>query len=137
SRGRAGGAAWPGGAAGGVAAQASHGGVAMMTPMNMPTRSIAARAPGMSRPVLQANGLVKRYGALVATDDVSLDVAAGEVHALIGPNGAGKSTLIQLLAGNLEPDAGSLHLDGHDVTAWPVHRRVRAGLARSFQITSV
>ena len=110
----------------------------MMAPeRSLPTQAATVRPPGMSRPALQAKGLVKRYGALVATDDVSLDVAAGEVHALIGPNGAGKSTLIQLLAGGLAPDAGSLHLDGRDVTAWPVHRRVRAGLARSFQITSV
>lgn len=109
----------------------------MTTSTGVPGRNAAVRTAGMARPALQAKGLVKRYGALLATDDVSLDVAAGEVHALIGPNGAGKSTLIQLLAGNLEPDAGSLHLDGHAVTAWPVHRRVRAGLARSFQITSV
>lgn len=99
----------------------------------MPLTGTIAAGP----PALQARGVVKRYGALVATDDVSLDVAAGEVHALIGPNGAGKSTLIQLLAGSLEPDAGSLQLEGQDVTTWPVHRRVGAGLARSFQITSV
>jgi len=98
---------------------------------------LAAAGQTSSRPALQARGLVKRYGALLATDNVSLDVAQGEIHALIGPNGAGKSTLIQLLSGGLAPDAGSLHLHGEDVTTWPMHRRVKAGLARSFQITSI
>ncbi len=88
-------------------------------------------------PALQASGLVKRYGALLATDNVALALAPGELHALIGPNGAGKSTLIQLLAGTLAPDAGGLHLGGVDVTSWAAHRRVKAGLARSFQVTSV
>lgn len=86
-------------------------------------------------PILQAVGLVKRYGALVATNAVSLSLAPGEVHALIGPNGAGKSTLVQLLSGAVRADAGALRLGGVDISAWPVHRRVRAGLARSFQIS--
>ena len=91
----------------------------------------------MSRPLLQVQGLVKRFGGLAATDDCDLTVAAGEIHALIGPNGAGKTTLIHQLSGALAPDAGRIVFGGQDLTAWPMHRRVRAGLARSFQITSV
>jgi branched-chain amino acid transport system ATP-binding protein len=91
----------------------------------------------MTGAVLQAKGLVKRFGALAATDGVDLDVRAGEVHALIGPNGAGKSTLIAQLAGALRPDAGSVTLDGRDVTALPARSRAGMGLARTFQITSV
>lgn len=87
--------------------------------------------------LLRADGLTRRYGALLATDDVSLSLYPGEVHAIIGPNGAGKSTLVQLLAGTLAPDAGRLVLDGVDITRVLVHRRVQAGLARSFQVTSV
>jgi branched-chain amino acid transport system ATP-binding protein len=80
---------------------------------------------------------VKRFGGLLATDTVSIDVRPGEIHALIGPNGAGKTTLIGQLTGTLKPDAGTIRFAGHDVTHLPVHARVRLGLARSFQITSV
>ena len=86
---------------------------------------------------LQIQGLVKRYGALLVTDDVSLDIRSGELHALIGPNGAGKTTLINQLSGELRPNAGSIHFDGQDVTAAPIHQRARAGLLRSYQITSI
>ncbi|WP_119418896.1 ABC transporter ATP-binding protein [Desertibaculum subflavum] len=88
-------------------------------------------------PLLAVNGLIKRFGGLVATDQLDLEVGAAEVHALIGPNGAGKTTLIGQVAGELRPDAGSIHLTGRDITAEPVHRRCALGLARSFQITSV
>lgn len=91
----------------------------------------------MTGPVLQARGLVKRFGALVATDGVDLNVDAGEVHALIGPNGAGKTTLIAQLAGALTPDAGTVLLGGRDVTRQPARTRAAMGLARTFQITSV
>ena len=91
----------------------------------------------LPRPLLQVQGLVKRFGGLAATDGCDLVVAEGEIHALIGPNGAGKTTLIHQLSGALAPDAGRIVFDGQDLTAWPIHRRVRAGLARSFQITSV
>ena len=84
-----------------------------------------------------AAGLVKRFGGLLATDHVDLSVEPGEIHALIGPNGAGKSTLVNLISGLLPPDAGSLHLDGVDLTRLAPHRRVQQGLARCFQITSV
>lgn len=86
---------------------------------------------------LQTEGLVKRYGALLVTDDVSLDIRSGELHALIGPNGAGKTTLINQLSGELRSAAGLIRFDGHDVTAEPIHRRARSGLLRSYQITSI
>lgn len=87
--------------------------------------------------LLVAKGLVKRFGALVATDHVSFAVSAGEVHALIGPNGAGKSTLVNLISGLLPVDEGSLVLDGVDLTALPPHQRVACGLSRCFQVTSI
>lgn len=86
--------------------------------------------------VLAAVGLRKSFGALRVTDAVSLDVCAGEIHALIGPNGAGKSSLIGQLAGTLAPDGGRVLLDGRDVTALPPHRRARLGLARTFQVSA-
>lgn len=88
-------------------------------------------------PVLEAQGLCRRFGALVATDNVSLKLYPGEIHALIGPNGAGKSTLIHLLSGVLRADAGSLHVAGTDVSNMNAHERVRAGLSRSYQITNI
>jgi branched-chain amino acid transport system ATP-binding protein len=91
----------------------------------------------MVEPLLSTDRLVKRFGGLVATDTVSIDVRPGEIHALIGPNGAGKTTLVSQLTGNLAPDAGTIHFAGRDVTRLPTHARVRLGLARSFQITSV
>jgi len=84
-----------------------------------------------------AEGLVKRFGGLLATDHVDLAVESGEIHALIGPNGAGKSTLVNLISGLLPADAGRIVLDGVDLTALAPHARTRAGLARCFQITSV
>lgn len=91
----------------------------------------------MAEALLELAGLRKRFGGLVVTDDVSLTVAAGEIHALIGPNGAGKTTLVQLVAGALRPDAGVVRLAGRDVSAWSVPRRARAGLGRSFQTSRV
>jgi branched-chain amino acid transport system ATP-binding protein len=91
----------------------------------------------MAEPLLATQGLVKRFGGLLATDSVSLEVRPGEIHALIGPNGAGKTTLISQLTGNLRPDSGTIHFAGRDVTRLAMHARVRLGLARSFQITAV
>jgi branched-chain amino acid transport system ATP-binding protein len=88
-------------------------------------------------PVLRIEGLRKQFGALVVTDGVTLDVAAGELHAVIGPNGAGKTTLINQISGYLRPHSGRIRFDGRDITALPVHARARLGLARSFQITSI
>jgi branched-chain amino acid transport system ATP-binding protein len=87
--------------------------------------------------LLCVSGLVKRFGGLVATDGVDLDVEQGELHAVIGPNGAGKTTLINQLSGELAPDAGRIAFDGRDITGLPVHQRALAGLSRSYQITSV
>jgi branched-chain amino acid transport system ATP-binding protein len=91
----------------------------------------------VAEPLLRTNSLIKRFGGLIATDTVSIDVRPGEIHALIGPNGAGKTTLVSQLMGSLAPDAGTIHFAGRDVTRLPTHARVRLGLARSFQITSV
>jgi branched-chain amino acid transport system ATP-binding protein len=91
----------------------------------------------MSTPALQIDRLHKNYGALRVTDDVSLDVLPGELHAIIGPNGAGKTTLIHQISGMASPDAGRIIFHGEDVTALPMHRRARLGLVRSFQITSI
>jgi branched-chain amino acid transport system ATP-binding protein len=87
--------------------------------------------------MLEVRGLTKTFGALRATDGIDFDVAEGETHAVIGPNGAGKTTFISQLAGNLRPDAGSVHFAGADITNLSAPRRARLGLARSFQITSV
>ena len=91
----------------------------------------------MSGPLLQVEKLAKRFGGIVATDDLSLNVANGELHAVIGPNGAGKTTLIAQLSGQIAADSGRIHFDGHDITALPMYKRSALGLARSFQITSL
>ena len=91
----------------------------------------------MAEPALQIEGLAKSFGSLVATDDLYLDVAAGEIHAIIGPNGAGKTTLIAQLSGELRPDAGRVRFAGRDITTLSVPARSALGLARSFQITSI
>ncbi|MFT4784827.1 MAG: branched-chain amino acid transport system ATP-binding protein [Paracoccaceae bacterium] len=91
----------------------------------------------MSEPVLRLEAITKRFGALLASDAVSLDLRVGEIHALIGPNGAGKSTLIQQIAGGLRPDAGRIAFDGRDVTALDTVARARAGLSRTFQISAL
>lgn len=88
-------------------------------------------------PVLSVEGLVKRFGGLVATDSVSITLNPGEVHAIIGPNGAGKTTLINQICGELRPDAGHVRIMGEDVTRLSPHLRVRKGLGRTFQITNL
>jgi branched-chain amino acid transport system ATP-binding protein len=88
-------------------------------------------------PLLQIEGLAKRFGGVVASDDITLAVPAGELHAIIGPNGAGKTTLIGQLTGEMIPDAGRIRFDGTDITPLPTYRRSVLGLARSFQITSL
>ncbi|HUZ74017.1 MAG TPA: ABC transporter ATP-binding protein [Stellaceae bacterium] len=91
----------------------------------------------MSPPMLATERLHKSFGALKVTDDVSLSVEAGEVHALIGPNGAGKTTLIGQITGEIMPDSGRVRFAGRDITALATAERARLGLARSFQITSI
>src|SRR6266404_1861018 len=88
-------------------------------------------------PLLQIRNLTKRFGGVLASDGISLDVPTGELHAVIGPNGAGKSTLIGQLAGEISPDGGRIFFNGRDITRLPTHRRSALGLARSFQITSL
>ncbi len=88
-------------------------------------------------PLLSVERLVKRFGGILATNDVTLDVRAGEIHALIGPNGAGKSTLVAQICGEFAPTSGRIVFEGQDITRLPTEQRVRAGLTRSFQITSV
>ncbi len=87
--------------------------------------------------VLSAQGLVKRFGGITATGDVSLDLRKGARHALIGPNGAGKTTLINLLTGVLEPTEGRIVLNGEDITRLAPHQRVRRGMVRTFQINQL
>ena len=87
--------------------------------------------------LLRVEQLVKRFGGLVATDHLSMELKAGEIHAVIGPNGAGKTTLINQLSGEFFPDSGRVIFDGHDITHAPAHQRSHAGLGRSYQITSV
>ncbi len=91
----------------------------------------------MAEPLLKIKGLCKSYGAVKANHNISLEVGAGEIHALIGPNGAGKTTLLNQIAGDLIPDSGSITLDGEEITRLPHYRRAHQGLSRSYQITSV
>jgi branched-chain amino acid transport system ATP-binding protein len=88
-------------------------------------------------PLLRVKNLVWQFGGVVATDNLSLDVAKGELHAIIGPNGAGKTTLISQLTGQRLPNSGSIRFAGQDITRLPAWRRSALGLARSFQITSL
>ena len=88
-------------------------------------------------PLLQIDGITKRFGGVTASDTITLAVPPGELHAIIGPNGAGKTTLIGQLTGEVVPDAGRIRFAGADITRLPAYRRSLMGLARSFQITSL
>ena len=87
--------------------------------------------------LLRGRSLTRRWGGLVAVNEVSLDLQRGELHAVIGTNGAGKSTLINILSGEIPPSAGTVELLGQDVTAWSQPRRSQAGLGRSYQRTTI
>eukprot|EP01031_Cornospumella_fuschlensis_P053607 gene53607-biopygen7612 len=91
----------------------------------------------MSNFILETRNLTKEFKGFTAVNDVNLKVQRGHIHALIGPNGAGKTTLVSEIAGEVRPDAGQILFACTDITNLPVHRRTRAGLGRSFQITSV
>src|SRR5438874_11694095 len=91
----------------------------------------------VTEPVLRLEKLSKRFGGLLVTDDVTLDIMPGELHAIIGPNGAGKTTLINQISGLLASDGGRISFGGRDITELPVHLRAALGIARSFQITSI
>jgi branched-chain amino acid transport system ATP-binding protein len=97
--------------------------------------SAALEAP--SGVVLSARGLVKRFGGITATSNVTLDLRKGARHALIGPNGAGKTTLVNLLTGVLEPSEGSIVLEGADITRLAPYQRARRGMVRTFQINQL
>ncbi|MGY4173862.1 branched-chain amino acid transport system ATP-binding protein [Bradyrhizobium sp. USDA 4529] len=88
-------------------------------------------------PLLRVDNLVRRFGGITATDNLSMEVVPGELHAIIGPNGAGKTTLISQLTGQVMPNSGTIRFAGRDVTNLPSYKRSRLGLARSFQITSL
>jgi len=90
-----------------------------------------------SKPILTVSGLHKRFGSLVVATDINLQVYPYKLHSFIGPNGAGKTTFFNMLTGLLQPNAGSIVFDGTDMTRMPVHRRIRLGVSRSFQILSV
>jgi branched-chain amino acid transport system ATP-binding protein len=91
----------------------------------------------MTDPVLDVRGVSKSFGALIASNDINLDLYPGEIHALIGPNGAGKSTLIKQISGGLRPDSGRVHFAGRDVTDLSTAARARLGMGRTFQISSL
>ncbi|MHC1947625.1 ABC transporter ATP-binding protein [Bradyrhizobium sp. UFLA06-06] len=91
----------------------------------------------MPDPLLRVDNLVRRFGGITATDNLSMEVVPGELHAIIGPNGAGKTTLISQLTGQVMPNSGTIRFAGRDVTNLPSYKRSRLGLARSFQITSL
>ena len=91
----------------------------------------------MAEPLLSVHSISKRFGAVQASDNFSLEVAEGELHALIGPNGAGKTTALNQLCGETPPDSGHIFFDGRRITRMPTYRRAQLGLARSYQITSV
>jgi len=99
--------------------------------------SAPAARPAEPAHALQTRGLTRRFGAFVAVDGVDLAIAQGARHALIGPNGAGKTTFVNLLSGALPATAGGVSLFGEDISGLPQHRRVRAGLARTFQVNQL
>lgn len=88
-------------------------------------------------PLIETRGLAKHFGGLKAVDGVDFRLEKGEIRAVIGPNGAGKTTFVSLICGRIEPSAGTILFEGSDITTMPAHKRVRAGIAYTFQITSI
>ena len=101
------------------------------------TSALSRADAAATAPILDVEGLTKRYGALVAVDNVFLQVADGEVRAVIGPNGAGKTTLFHLLTGVVPPTTGRVRFAGDDITGLPAHTICQRGLSRTFQLTSL
>lgn len=101
------------------------------------THGVDSGAAQPADAILEARGLAKKFGAFTAVDGVDLSIQSRHIHSIIGPNGAGKTTLFNLLAGALRPSAGSIHFDGDDVTRRSDAQRVQAGMARSFQVTTL
>jgi branched-chain amino acid transport system ATP-binding protein len=101
--------------------------------MSTPSVARARGTDGARAPLLEARQISKRFSGITALDQVDLDVQPGEMVGLIGPNGAGKTTFFNCLLGMLRPDGGTVHFDGEDITALPVHRRARRGFGRTFQ----
>jgi branched-chain amino acid transport system ATP-binding protein len=91
----------------------------------------------MAAVILQSRALTRHFGGLLAVESVDFDLHQGDIHALIGPNGAGKTTFVGLLSGRIPVQSGTITLEGRDITRLPAHARVRAGIAYTFQITSV
>jgi urea ABC transporter ATP-binding protein UrtD len=91
----------------------------------------------MSEPLLQAEGLAKRFGGVIAVSGIDMTVTAGELRCIIGPNGAGKSTLFNMVAGTLRPSAGRIRFAGRDIAGFSVHGFARLGIARKFQVPSL
>ncbi|MFC5386712.1 ABC transporter ATP-binding protein [Aquamicrobium segne] len=89
------------------------------------------------KPLLETRKLTRNFGGLRAVDQIDFSLMPGEIHALIGPNGAGKSTFVNLVCGRIAPSSGAIFFDGKDITTLPAHKRVRLGIAYTFQITSV
>src|SRR3954462_1946708 len=118
------------------------GGIEMRDSSSKPRSGEVIRHPSaspevMGDAVLACEGLVKKFGGITATNNVTLRLQRGARHALIGPNGAGKTTLINLLTGVLDPTAGRITLDGNDITRLAPHLRVRRGMVRTFQINQL
>jgi branched-chain amino acid transport system ATP-binding protein len=88
-------------------------------------------------PILELNSISKRFGGVIATDDLSLSIKTNSIHALIGPNGAGKTTLLSQISGSLSPDDGSIIFEGSNITRLSLHERVMLGIVRSYQITNI
>ena len=91
----------------------------------------------MSDVILETHDLRREFGALVAVDDVNVEIEAGTLHSIIGPNGAGKTTFFNLVSGTLPPTSGTVFFKGEDITSLPVHKTIHMGLGRSFQITNI
>lgn len=96
--------------------------------------SMPVSVPVPTTPLLRLQAVSKRYGALVVTDNISLDVARGETLGILGPNGAGKTTLFNLISGDVRADTGQVEYAGHDISSLPPHQRCRRGIGRSYQV---